>query len=65
MHPIGMPSCKEQNLKKKQVSSNQKDKQRVKSDLRRTMFQQKKKKQAEDLANGMDVCNTALEKLGY
>ena len=63
MQPIGMPSLKEQNMKKKAVSANQKDKQRVKNDLRRTMFQQKKR--AEDLANGMDVRNTALEKLGY
>ena len=63
MQPIGMPSRKQQNMKRKVVSSNQMDKQRVKSDLHRTMFQQKK--QAEDLANGMDVCNTAPEKLGY
>ena len=37
--------------------------QRLQSDLCRTMFQQKKR--AEELANGMDVRNTALEKLCY
>ena len=63
MQPIGMPSLKEQNMKKKAVSANRMNKQQVKSDLRRTMFQQKKR--AEDLANGMDVYNTAFEKLGY
>ena len=52
-------------MKMKPVSANHMDKQGVKSDLRKTMFQQKNKKQAEDLANGMDVRNTALEKLGY
>ena len=60
---IRMPSRKQQNMKKKAVSANQMDKQRVKSNLRRTMFQQMKR--AEDLANGMDVRNTASEKLGY
>ena len=36
--PIGMPSQKQQNMKKKAVSANQMDKQRVRSELRRTMF---------------------------
>ena len=63
MQQIGMPSRKQQNRKKKAVSANQIDKQLVKSELRRTMFQQKKL--ADDLANGMDVRNTALEKLYY
>ena len=63
MQPIGKPSRKQQNTKKKAVSANRMNKQQVKSDLRRTMFQQKKR--AEDLANGMDVRSTALEKLGY
>ena len=61
--PFGMPPQRQQNLKKKAVSANQMEKQRLKSDLRRTMFQQKKR--AEELANGMDVRNAALEKLGY
>ena len=39
------------------------EKQRLKSDLRMTMFQEKKR--AEELANGMDVRNAALQKLGY
>ena len=63
MLPIGMPPQRQQNLKKKAVSANQMEKQRLKSDLRRIMFQQKKR--AEELANGMDVRNAALEKLGY
>ena len=49
--------------KKKAVSTKQMEKQRLKSDLRRTMFQQKKR--AEELADGMAVRNAALEQLGY
>ena len=42
---------------KKAVSANQMEKQRLKSELCRTMFQQKKR--AEELANGMDIRNAA------
>ena len=56
MQPIGMPPKQQQ---KKAVSANQSHKQRLKSNLRRTMFQQKKR--AEELANGMDVRNATLE----
>ena len=63
MPPIGLqpPNLKQQ--KKKAVSANQMDKQRLKSDLRRAMFQHKKL--AEELANGMDVRNATLEQLGF
>ena len=57
----GMPPPKQQ--QEKAVSANIMEKQRLKSDLPRTMFQQKKR--AEKLANGKDVLNAALEKLGY
>ena len=62
MPPIGMPPPKQQ---KKAVSANQMEKQQLKSDLHRTMFQQKTLQRAEELANGMNVRNTTLEQLGY
>ena len=62
-HRKGSPSRDKSEQKKKAVSANQMDNQQVKRYLRRTMFQQKKR--AEDLANSMDVRNTALEKLRY
>ena len=47
----------------KAVPVNQMEKQRPKSSLHRTMFQQKKL--AEEVANGMDVLNAGFEQIGY
>ena len=59
MQPVGMQPPKQQ--QKKAVSANQMEKQRLKSYLRWTLFQQKKR--GEELANGMDINNTAMEQL--
>ena len=56
MPPIGMLPPKQQ--QKKAVSASQMKKQRLKGDLRRTM------RLAVVLANGMDVCNAAIEQFG-
>ena len=61
VHEVAPPKQQQQ----KAVSANQMGKQRLKSELPRTMFQRKKR--AEELVNGMDVRNAAaaaLEKLG-
>ena len=55
MPPIGMLPPKQQ--QKKAVSANQMDKQRLRSNLCRTMFQQKRR--ADEMANGIDVCNSS------
>ena len=64
MQPIGMQIMQPPKQKKKKaVSANQMDKQRLKINLLGTMFQQKK--QAEELANGMDCRNATLEQFCY
>ena len=60
MQPIGIMPPKQQ--QKKAVSASQMKKQRLKGDIRRTMFQQMRL--AVVLANGMDVCNAAIEQFG-
>ena len=58
---IGMLAPEQQ--QKKVISAKQIDKQRLKCNLSRTVFQQKRL--AEELANSIDVCNTTLEQLSH